>query len=209
MERWPIWIADEEDPTKAIGVEAAFDIEIERRSNISEVMRFIGQIDRLHEVTRENETKLVLGENKTGARLDDSWASAFDMSHQITGYQIAAFTITQRHLVDAKVYGMKNKQTGHAEDINPITPQPRTGEAFETFIDWAFDAKAIYDKYMNDWEHAPRYTHSCNRYFRKCAMLPFCTDTRAGRKEQFKEMVQADLSPSEQAVLDGIGMLDL
>lgn len=222
MENWPIWIADHTNPEAMIGIEAAFDIELERslvkppksqrskgesngfrRDDVSRV-RYIGQIDRLH----DRKTKLILGENKTGSRLDTSWSLSFDMSHQLTGYMLAAYTITGRQCLESRLHGLKNKQTGHSDDFNPISPLHRDVEKFETFIDWAIHSADMYERYMDDWENAPRYTHSCNRYFRPCSQLPFCSDTREGRQEQFAQMVTADLSPSEQAVLDRIGLIE-
>lgn len=210
LSRWPIWIADKKKPEKAIGVECAFDIEIERRveDNIN-LMRYVGQIDRLHEIERKNENHIIIGENKTGARLDDAWRLSFDMSHQVTGYMLGAATIVNKPVVQSRVHGLKNRQTGHSEDFNPISPLHRTDDSFETFIDWAMHSAEFYERYHDNWEGAPRYTHSCNRYFRPCSMLPFCTDTPDGRAQQFKEMIAGPLSPSEQAVLDRIGMLEI
>lgn len=211
MPRWPIWVSDVKNPAAPIGIEVAFDIELVRTNlskidePIQEVVRYVGQLDRLH----EKETDLILGENKTGARLDSTWAGSFDMSHQITGYLLAVYTLLQRPCTRTKLLGLKNKQTGHSDDFNPIDPKDRDEEMFQTFIDWAIHSKNIYERYMDDWENSPRYTHSCSRYFRPCAQLPFCTDTKEGRRIQFDEMVKGDLSPSEQAVLDKIGMLDL
>lgn len=228
MERWPIWVADRSNPTAPVGIEVAFDMELVRitdltkiqhngdksygfhrdaksaKKQVEEVVRYVGQLDRLHEVDGE----VILGENKTGSRLDQSWAAAFDMSHQLTGYLLAVYTILGKECVQSKLHGLKTKQTGHSDDYNPIDPKDRDEEMFATFIDWAIHSKEIYDKYMDNWERSPRYTHSCNRYFRSCSLLTFCTDTVEGRKEQFEEMTKGDLSPSEQAVLDKIGMLD-
>lgn len=201
MDRWPIWVADRDAPGRPIGIEIAFDIELERNG---EVCRYVGQIDRLH----DRKGIIVLGENKTGARLDSTWAGSFDMSHQITGYCLAVYTSLNLSCTTVRLHGLKNKQTGHSDDFNPIDPKDRNIEMFETFIDWALHSKSIYDKHMVDWESSPRYTHSCSRYFRPCSMLTFCTDDKEGRKQQFEEMVKGDLSPSEQAVLDKIGMLD-
>lgn len=228
MERWPIYISDLTDPTKPIGIECAFDIELERKipnklrrlepseshgfkqgKDLIEVMRYIGQIDRIHDRSSiDGDKHLILGENKTASRLDNAWAMAFDMSHQLTGYMLGIYTITGRSCISARVHGLKNKQTGHSEDFNSISPLAREPEAFERFIDWAFHSKAMYERYTDDLEAAPRYTHSCSRYYRPCALIPFCTDTSEGRIQQLEEMIQSDLSPSEQAVLDKIGMLE-
>jgi hypothetical protein len=229
MERWPIWIHSLNDPTKPVGVECAFDIELERITpnallpktngesvgfsqgkDLKEIVRYIGQIDRIHDrASIEKTDALVLGENKTGSRLDNSWALSFDMSHQLTGYMLGIYTITGRPCVSARVHGLKNKQTGHSEDFNAISPMAREAEAFEHFINWALHSKSMYDRYNDDLESAPRYTHSCNRYFRPCSLIPFCCDTAEGRRQQLDEMVGSDLSPSEQAVLDKIGLLEV
>jgi hypothetical protein len=211
MESWPIWISDVKNPEAIIGVECAFDMELVREKEIGadlEIVRYVGQLDRLHDKERRGKTNLILGENKTGSRLDTSWALSFDMSHQLTGYMLAAYTLTGRECLESRLHGLKNKQTGHSDDFAPISPLHRDVEKFETFIDWAIHSASVYERYHDDWENAPRYTHSCNRYFRPCAMIPFCTDSREGRIEQLREMVSADLSPSEQAVLDRIGLIE-
>ncbi|MCI0557503.1 MAG: hypothetical protein MN733_03330 [Nitrososphaera sp.] len=228
MPDWPIWIADLQNPEAIIGVECSFDIELERTINLintkphrdtsvsrgylrgdeTEVVRYIGQLDRLHDKPRKDTNVLILGENKTGSRLGDSWRLSFDMSHQATGYMLAAYTLTGRECVESRVHGLKNKQTGHSDDFSPISPLFRTQETFETFIDWAIYSKNVLERYKDDWENAPRFAHSCDRYFRPCSLIPFCCDTPEGRIEQFNEMVQADMSPSERAVMDKIGLIE-
>jgi len=214
LPRWPIYIHDEKDPTKPIGIEFPIDIILCRtltKSSQTDVMRYIGQIDRFHEIERDGVKEIILGENKTGSRLGDSWSMALDMSHQITGYIIGLYTMLGRPVTKSRVHGLKSKQTGHADDYNPISPQPRTTEMFETFIDWALHSRDMYELYSEEnlgYESAPRYTHSCNRYFRPCSLLSFCCDTIEGRREQLSQMVGAELSPSEQAVMDRISNLE-
>jgi hypothetical protein len=47
---------------------------------------------------------------------------------------------------------------------------------------------------------APRYTHSCNRYFSICQFLPFCTMNRKDQKEALAEMRTEEWSPLDHIV---------
>jgi len=216
LKRWPIYIADLKDPEKPIGIEYSIDYLLCRTLTKSsgepetDIMRYIGQVDRFHEIERDGKKKIVLGENKTGSRLGESWSMAFDMSHQLTGYILGLSTMLGQIVSESRVHGLKSKQTGHADDFNPISPAPRNTEMFEKFIDWAFHSRDIYERFstLETFEDSPTYTHSCNRYFRPCSLLSFCCDTVEGRREQLSQMVTAELSPSEQAVMDKISSLE-
>jgi 3D (Asp-Asp-Asp) domain-containing protein len=55
-------------------------------------------------------------------------------------------------------------------------------------------------------EKAMLETHSCNRYFQACSLIPFCTaDGVEERRRMLDEMVAVDLSPSELAAIDKHG----
>lgn len=198
LSKYPIYIADHNNPSADIGVELSFDIMVAKDT---EKARFIGQCDRVHEV----DGRIILGENKTGSRLDSSWRESFNMAHQVTGYQLALSTVLDKPVKECIVHGMKNKQTGALEDISIISPMDRETEMFEHFIDWVLYSSEVYETYIPDVEKAPRFTHSCNRYFTSCALLPFCTDSPEGRQIQLKQMVKTELSPSEQAILSKVG----
>jgi len=47
---------------------------------------------------------------------------------------------------------------------------------------------SIVDKYYLKPLNAPRYTVSCNKYFRPCAYIPFCDSNMDERAAMYKEM---------------------
>jgi hypothetical protein len=203
MESWPIFVDDERDPHCLVGVEQVFDVMLEYSDGT--LIRNIGTIDGL-EFSRHYK-RLFLAENKTASRLDDGWVTSFDMSHQITGYCATTGVVWKRPVLDAHVFGVKIKP-GRAGDNLRVLLVERTEESIQTWARWVhWTVKNLYDPFVShtgdiDFESAPRFTHSCNRYFRACSLVPFCTDTAEGRQEQWEQMVEAPLSPSEQAVME-------
>ena len=126
------------------------------------------------------------------------------MAHQQTGYCVATAEIlkTEKPILEFRVVGLKTKQTGHIDDYR-FFEETREAMAYDVWADWFRHSVDMYEQYHDDWENSPRYTHSCNRFFRPCALILFCSDSIAGRKEQFDNMIEGSLSPSEEAVLLG------
>ena len=94
--------------------------------------RFTGKLDGLH----MNKDKLIVIEEKTGARLDDSWLAQWILSHQITGYCLAATTFTNLPCNHALVSGTRIP-IGRipAEGIRKEYV-PRTPLMFEKWANW-------------------------------------------------------------------------
>lgn len=199
MENWPIWVRDKHDPDAPVGIEQVFDIVLEYRDG--KEYRFIGTIDGLVEHAETGEK--FLDENKTANRLDRGWLQSFDMSYQLTGYCVASTLVFGFPVMRNRVTGLKLKPTNRGEDCIPIQPIERNEETVQHWARWFRHTAELFERYRDDFENAPRYTHSCNRYFRPCSLIPFCTDTAVGRRIQFtQEMIPADLSPSEKAILE-------
>jgi len=60
--------------------------------------------------------------------------------------------------------------------------------------------------YANDPVAAPKYTHSCNRYYRPCVLIPFCYGDDDEQSRILGEMEHDAWSPLDAiGVLDGIG----
>jgi hypothetical protein len=59
--------------------------------------------------------------------------------------------------------------------------------------------------YHHDPINAPKYTHSCNRYFRPCSLIPFCYGDDDEQRQFLEEMVDDEWSPLNKLVLDGVG----
>jgi len=102
-----------------------------------------------------------------------------------------------------RVTGLRIKPANRGEDVYPFETIERTEDSFQHWATWVREMAETYIRYKDDFEHATRFTHSCNRFFRPCSLLSFCSDTPTGRLLAYHEhMVPMDLSPSERAVSD-------
>jgi hypothetical protein len=194
FERYPIWERDSTDPRSDTGIEIAFDIvvditySINNHEKASTKARFTGKLDGLH----WNKDKLIVIENKTGARLDDSWLSQWILSHQITGYCLAATTFTGIECNNALVSGMripigKIPAEGIREEYVPRKPI-----MLEKWANWFVTSINEEQKWRYNVTQAPMYTHSCNRYFRSCSFLPFCAADSVEEKEEIIQEMETD-----------------
>ena len=203
MERYPIWERNADDPKSDIGIEIPFDIvvtiewdnamfpiAIDGKRLTSETMecRFTGKLDGLH----WNKDKLIVIENKTGARLDDSWLSQWILSHQITGYCLAATTFTGLHCEHALVSGMRIPIGKIPAEGIRTEYVPRKPIMFEKWANWFVTSIATEQQWKAEVVNAPMYTHSCNRYFRSCSFLPFCAADSVEEKKQIIEEMETD-----------------
>jgi hypothetical protein len=201
MDNWPIYVADESDPQSLVGIEQVFDVVLTYDDNYE--IRYIGTVDGL--VKKESTGKYYVDENKTASRLSDGWRLSFDVKHQATGYCAISSAIFPFKVMRSRVQGLRIKPSNKGEDVYPLEPVERTEDAIQHWATWVREMVETYEKYKNDFEHATRFTHSCNRFFRPCSLLSFCSDTAEGRHLSFHEhMVSASLSPSERAVEEGI-----
>jgi hypothetical protein len=192
--RMPVWIRDIHDPHSDIGIELPFDIVLQfvfTDGSIRE-FRYIGKADGLH----DRDGSLCLHENKTASRLDDAWSQSFLLSSQITGYCIALSLWAGRSIETAEIYGMcvplpKNY------DFGGIVREtvPRFSHHFERWFAWFLHTVEVEELYKNDPINAPKYTHSCNRYFRPCSMIPFCDADNEEQERILGEMFEDEWSP--------------
>jgi hypothetical protein len=60
-------------------------------------------------------------------------------------------------------------------------------------------------EYADDPINAPKYTHSCNRYFKPCSFIAFCDNSEEEQRLILSEMVTDEWSPLSKPVLDGVG----
>jgi len=151
-------------------------------------VRFIGKMDGLH----WNKNELIIIEEKTGARLDDAWLSQWVLSHQITGYCLAAATFTELPCSHALVSGMRIPIGKVPSEGIRREYVPRSQLAFEKWANWFVTSVEMEQKWRDDVINAPMYTHSCNRYFSSCSFLPFCAADTKEEKEQIIEEMETD-----------------
>lgn len=194
LTRNPIWIRDDADDSD-VGVEIGFDVVVEIKylfdgHEHTLERRFIGKLDGLQ---YNKQGKLMVCEDKTGARLDDSWLAQWILSHQITGYCLAGATFTDEECHRAKVLGMKIPM---ARDISGTVREEvvnRHSGMYTKWAEWFVHSVLLFENSVGDVLRAPMYTHSCNRYFNSCAFLPLC----AAPDDEEKQQVLADMEKDE------------
>jgi hypothetical protein len=193
---WPIWVADHKSPLRPTGVEQVFDCILEYTDG--KHIRFIGTLDGiLCNAMRNN--RITMADNKTASRMDKAWIEAHKIRHQFTGYMACGMAVFEFEMYHARIYGCRLKPTYRGEDVH-IESIRRTRDDIQHWANWVRKQVEIFEEYQIDWEHTERRTHSCNRYFRPCALIPFCGDTPSGRLEQWHQMIDVVPSPSERAV---------
>ncbi len=207
--RWkrPVWVADKQDPTAMVGIEIPFNLVITYTMTSGElfIFRFIGRIDGVHwdgeRIERAGAPSLIgrrieLEENKTAWRLDDAWKQAFLMSHQITGYLVAAQTLLGESMSTAVVHGLAIPQP-RSRDIGGIERIPimRYEHQFKEWFFWFLKSALTYEDARGQETNIEKYTHSCNRYFRPCSFIPLCYAPPDERQDILGEMVEDVWNP--------------
>lgn len=190
MDNYPIQIADGE-----ACIEIVFDVILTYSDD--KQIRYVGTLDALtYNVAKKH---YCVEDNKTASRLDTGWKAQFILSHQVTGYMTAASIVFEQPITHSRILGLKIRPTNRGDDIYNTTVT-RTPEDMQRWALWMRNTVDVFEKFKDNWEAAPRFTHSCNRYFRPCSLLAFCADSYEGRLQQWDQMVPATLSPSEEAV---------
>ena len=195
MERYPIWVRDSEDPKSDIGIEIAFDVVAtftlsDGTTEIERTYRFTGKLDGLH----WNRDKLLVMEDKTGARLDNAWLAQWILSHQITGYCVAGHTFTGLDCMipEAKVLGMKIPLGRIAYEGIRQEDVKRNVLMVSKWAEWFVSTVEMEQTFRKNVLDAPMFTTACNRYFRSCSFLPLCACNTVEDKQQVLEEMQLD-----------------
>jgi hypothetical protein len=165
--------------------------------------RFVGRVDAIQWDSRGRFVEVV--DNKTGSRLDNAWLAGYTMSHQVTGYCIAVTAILAS-------LGIYDKPVEHGVVLGLAMPQPRTSDfggyvrhpvtrpeyRWMQWFEWFKHTTALGSEWMQNPIEAPKYTHSCNRYFRSCQFVPFCDSDREEQAAMIKEMPTHEWSPLDE-----------
>lgn len=162
-----------------VGVEQSYELLV-TDENDEPVAIFVGKLDGL--CWDKTGTRIELHENKTGSRIDEVWSASHDMSHQQTGYMLAASTVLSdylpaRTLIDhGLVFGLAIPQPRRASTTFGFMRHPidRSPTMFSALADWFYYTLKQWQMYGQDPIDAPKFTHSCNRYFTACSLIPFC-----------------------------------
>jgi hypothetical protein len=194
----PVYVKDD-----FIGVEVPFVVEIEvqyigedERWHVRGRYYYCGRIDGVHTYGGS----VTAGENKTASRPDGVWRSSFHMSSQVTGYNVALSSIIGIDVSDSLVMGLQIPvPTRDIYSGVAFEPVRRTLDDKLRWFEWFFHSVGVYENFP-DPTTAPRYTHSCNRYFSICQFLPFCTMTREEQREMLDGMRVDEWSPLDHIV---------
>jgi hypothetical protein len=188
-----------------IGVEIPFDVTVSFPDTDLKPIRFVGRIDAVcTDTLRTSDQTPEVHENKTGSRIDTVWSSSFDVSHQVTGYCVAMSCLLSSDIRNVVMWGLQipvPKASSYTDGVMRY-PTSRDGDAFLSWAQWFAHTLHLLHNYKDDPVNAPTYTHSCNRYFRACSFIPFCTEPPAQRQHIFdNEMKEERWSPLDQELV--------
>ena len=62
----------------------------------------------------------------------------------------------------------------------------------EKWANWFVTSIQMENAWKDNVVQAPMYTHSCNRYFRSCAFLPFCAEDSVENKLSIIDEMEND-----------------
>lgn len=213
--RYPIWI-ESNDPSRWVGVEIPFAIKVTATCDSganndptngcnfgrSNEVNFLltGRIDGLH--TTQDRLNLLIQENKTASRMDEAWQLAFDVSHQPTGYTVAASLFAQQEVTRGIILGLSLPLPKTLSDGFKILPINRPSYMKERWLKWLEHTVTMHNDHVNDPLNAPKYGHSCNRYFRPCSFIPLCAGDDDEQRLIMDEMVTEEWSPLAEKIGD-------
>ena len=180
--RYPVYVEDETDCTKSVGIEIPVDVLIKLDDKN---IRFTGKIDGLH---LDND-QLCVQENKTTMYLNDIWESQFQMAHQVTGYCLVTSAMYNREVLKASVLGSGLGGTNRFRKVNLTKDYVN----FERWINNLIYTINTILEFKNDVINAPKHSHSCTRYFRECSFLPLCMSSN----EDFKRTMEDEMVTDE------------
>lgn len=162
------------------GIELSFDLVIEFDDGWK--ARFVGTLDALHYAIG-SKMELMVHENKTGRYINDAWARGFQMSHQVTGYCAAATVLANRLVKQAAVFGSQIPMAS-ARPVR-VEPVEREVHHFSQWAQWFRWCADTFRAAVDDPIVAPKFTHSCGRFFGECVFIPFC----AGDNETKEQII--------------------
>lgn len=202
IDRWrwdqSVWMRDKHMPTGDIGIEIPFDL-VCTFENDNKRVRLTGKIDGIH----VHNNRITLHENKTASRLNDSWISSFALASQVTHYCVAASVFTLESVRNADVLGLSiplPKTYDYGGFVRESVT--RRDYHFARWIQWLRHTIELAERYTDDPFNAPKYTHSCNRYFRSCSMIPFCDADDDEQHAIVDEMEHDEWSPLAKELED-------
>lgn len=190
-----------------IGIEVPFVLEVTRKKQIWAQDRnqgsmwitdnqayYCGRIDGIqlfngHPVVCENKT------SGMSIASSNAWRMAFGISNQVTGYCIAGSALLGREIREAFVMGSQIPPPRNIFDGTVFELCTRTDSDCIRWCEWFFHSVGAYESYVSCPTEAPRYSHSCNRFFSACEFIPYCAATREEQVTYLEEMRIDEWSP--------------
>lgn len=190
-----------------IGVEIPFVLEVCQfippnvNSNVPTKRHYYcGRIDGVHHYG----DGLAVAENKTAAQLSSTWRTSFAISNQVTGYTIAGTEIFQEEITNAFVMGSQIPLPRDVYDGTVFEPLSRGISDRIRWCEWFFGSIETYERFVPRPTAAPRYSHSCNRFFSACEFIPFCASARDEQDSILSEMRVDEWSPLDHLDSEGV-----
>ena len=189
----PIWVRDPDDPTSDVGIEMPVNMVVRTPHR---TIRYTGKADAIRWTNEQMEELSVDDVKTTSMNMQESWDASFILSHQFTGYMVYASVFTGRPVWNGTIHGIRvpvpKTNVHNGIKFLPIQRGQHHIDQWAQFIDWAVD---IIEANKEEPWNAPKFTHSCNRFFRPCSFIPMCDGDEAWRKEAFEEMEVDEWNP--------------
>jgi len=188
-----------------IGIEIPFVLEVKKiapwedhpiHDTYEQTYYYCGRIDGIS----EHDGNYRVEENKTASSLNQAWKTSFALSHQVTGYTIAGTCLLNQEVTDALVMGAQIPVPRDVFNGVAFEPQTRTESDRIRWCEWFFRTIGTYEEFIADVTLAPRFTHSCNRFFSSCEFIPFCSLERSEQRLELDNMRESRWSPLEHLV---------
>jgi hypothetical protein len=186
-----------------VGVEVPIDmfLRITDTDGVHEY-RFTGRTDAVM-YTGTKKDVISIEDDKTASRLNEAWSESWKIAHQPTGYCLGISALLGTDVNRGVIRGA-SIPLPKTYDFGGIVTAPFTRSALQ-ISEWADHVVHIMDivaKHTNNVYKAPRYTVSCNKYFRPCNYIPFCDSDIDDRTAMYEEMDTVVWNPLEQKVHD-------
>ena len=199
LQDFDIQITDPIEFSRPIGIEKSLDCVFHFKHNYEtiDMLRCIGLADAVYQ--NKETGAIALAEYKTTSMLNQGWTNAFGMRHQLTLYN----ALLQGYF--GRQQNFNTIVVGSAIPVrstsNPVQHfmVPRDQEHISAMLNTFVYAREMIRATEEAPLMAPTFTHSCNRYFRTCALMDLCTASQEDQAVMLDGMVVADeRSPSEE-----------
>lgn len=185
-----------------VGIEIPVDVTLdityvmnEGGEELTLIRRFIGKADGVHWTDRSM-TEARISENKTASRLGDAWELSWETNSQPTGYMLALSAMLGLSITRAEILGscLPLPKSVSINGLSRVVATRHTWQ-FNEWLHWFLHTVLLHDDYVDHAVHAPKYTHSCNRYFRPCAFIPLCATPPEDRQAIMDDMAVDKWTP--------------